>query len=92
MKAIMEVPITKPGGGICFAKLEVELPFSPHVGMPVWHVAWKDSREVKVVSLQFDEDNKPSIIVSLEPERTDNEEQQNQLLEQYKGHGWKTIA
>ena len=92
MKAIMEVPITKGQGGIRSAKLEVELPFSPHVGMPVWHVAWKDSREVKGVSLQFDEDNKPSIIISLEPERTNNEEEQNQLLEQYKGHGWSVLV
>lgn len=92
MKAIMEVPITKEQGGIRFAKLEVELPFSPHVGMPVWHVAWKDSREVKGVSLQFDEDNKPSIIISIEPERTKNEEEQKQLLEQYKGHGWTALA
>lgn len=92
MKAIMEVPITKVQGGIRFATLEVELPFPPHIGMLVWHVAWKDGREVKAVSLQFDEANEPSIIVSLEPERTNNEEEQNQILEQYKGHGWTTPA
>jgi hypothetical protein len=88
MKATMEVPIIKTQGGIRSAWLEVDLPFSPHVGMPVWHVAWKDSREVKGVSLQFDENNEPSIIVSLEPEQANSVEEQNQLIKQYKGHGW----
>ena len=63
----------------------------PDVGMPVYHVAWKDSRNVKGVSLQFDENNQASIMVILESEQTVDKEQQNQLLEQYKGHGWETI-
>ena len=92
MKALMEVPIKKEGGGICFARLKVDLPFLPYVGMPVYHVAWKDSRDVIWVSMQFDEDNEASIMVRLESEHTDNKEQQNQLLEQYKAHGWETIG
>ncbi len=88
MKATMEVAITKGQGGIRFAHLEVDLPFAPSIDMPVWHIAWKDSRKVKGISLQFDEDNKPSIIVNLEPESTRTEEEQTMLIEQYKGHGW----
>ena len=89
MKVVMEVPITKSQGGSRPApRLEVDLPFAPHIDMPVWHVAWKDSRKVIGVALQFDLDDEPSLIITLEPEHASNVEEQDQLLEQYKGHGW----
>lgn len=89
MKVVMEVPIIKAQGGPRSApRLEVDLPFAPHIDMPVWHVAWKDSRKVKGVALQFDLDDEPSLIITLEPEHASNVEEQEQLLEQYKGRGW----
>jgi len=89
MKVLMEVPITNAQGGPRPApRLEVDLPFAPHVDMPVWHVAWKDSRKVKSVALQFDLDGEPSLIITLEPEHASNVKEQEHLLEQYKGHGW----
>jgi hypothetical protein len=89
MKAVLEVAITKPQGGIRFASKEVDLPFAPYKGMMVWCMAWKDGREVKGVALQFDPDyGEPSLIISLEPERAANAEEQDRLVEQYKGHGW----
>jgi len=85
----MEVAITKPQGGIRFAHKEVDLPFAPYKGMMIWCVAWKDGREVKGVSLQFDLDyGEPSLTIVLEPERSVSAEDQDQLVEQYKGHGW----
>jgi len=89
MKAVMEVAITKPQGGIRFARKEVDLPFAPYKGMMVWCVAWKDSREVKGVALQFDLDYRELfLIISIESESSRNAEEQDQLVEQYKGHGW----
>ncbi len=89
MKVVMEVPIIKTQGGARPApRLEVDLPFAPHIDMPVCHVAWKDSRKVEGVALQFDRDDEPSLIITLEPEHASNVEEEEQLLEQYKGHGW----
>ena len=89
MKVVMEVPIIKAQGGPRSApRLEVDLPFAPHIDMPVWHVAWKDSRKVEGVALQFDIDDEPSLIITLEPEHASDIKEQEKLLEQYKGHGW----
>jgi hypothetical protein len=89
MKAVMQVAITKPQGGIRFAGKEVDLPFAPYVGMMVWCVAWKDGREVKGVILQFDPDyGEPSLIIDLESETAANAKEQEQLVGQYRGHGW----
>jgi hypothetical protein len=88
MKVVMEVPIIMQGGPRPTPHLEVDLPFAPHIDMPVWHIAWKDSRKVKGIALQFDLDNEPSLIITLEPEHASSVEEQEQLLEQYKGHGW----
>ena len=85
----MQVAITKPQGGIRLAAKEVDLPFAPYKGMMVWCVAWKDGREVRGVALQFDLDyGEPSLIITLESETAANAEEQERLVEQYKGHGW----
>ena len=93
MKVFMEVPIIKEQGGPRPApRLEVDLPFAPYIDMPVWHVAWKDSRKVENVALGFDLDDEPSLTITLEPENASNDQEQKQLIEQYKGHGWDVSA
>jgi len=93
MRAFMEVVITKPGGGVRTVKKEVDLPFAPAIGMSVWCQAWKDTRKVKDVSLCFDPDDyEASLWIGMETEETRNAEEQERLVEQYKGHGWSVIG
>lgn len=47
MRAVMEVAIIKPGGGVRIVKKEVDLPFAPAIGTQVDCQAWKGAREVK---------------------------------------------
>lgn len=87
MKAVMEVPIKKQQGGPRTAPhLEVDLPFAPYLGMPVWHVAWKNSRKVTGVTLDLN--NEPFLIINLEPEEASDAKDEERLIQQYKGHGW----
>ena len=51
MKAVFQVAITKPGGGIKFASKEREIDFVPVAGMQVEDSAWKCP--VNVVSVCY---------------------------------------
>jgi hypothetical protein len=93
MKADMEVAITKPGGGIAIVNKEVDLPFAPNVGMKISCVAWKSQREVENVTLTFDEDyGDPYLTLYMEIDKTQNEKEQNQLVEMYKACGWTLVG
>jgi len=93
MQVSMEVIITKPGGGPETVRKEVDLPFAPYEGMQVWCQAWKDTRNVIKVSLSFSpEDYEPSLSIFMGAEETADSEEQERLVEQYKGHGWSVVG
>jgi len=89
MKAVFNVAITKPGGGIEFARKETEIDFMPVAGMQVEDSAWKDP--VKVVSVCYGIESK-DLFITLENHDAENSQDQEYLLEMYKGHGWKAIS
>ncbi len=87
MKAVFNVGITKPGGGIEFASKETEIDFVPVAGMQVEDSVWKDS--VKVVSVCYGIESK-NLFITLENHGAENLEDQESLLSMYRDHGWKT--
>ena len=92
MKTEMTVAITKPGGGVENVFKEVDLPFAPNIGMEIWCAAWKSQRKVENVTLSFDQDYEgASLSLYMGNDKTNNEEEQNRLVEMYKGQGW-TLA
>jgi hypothetical protein len=93
MKAILEVVITKPGGGTATVHNEVDLPFAPYPGMDVECSAWKFARPVKGTTLSLEPDsNEPCLYVHLGRDETEGAEEQRQLIESYKGHGWNMLC
>jgi hypothetical protein len=93
MKAILEVVITKAGGGTATVRNAVDLPFAPYPGMEVECSAWKFSRPVKGTILSLDPDsNEPCLYIHLGTDETRDAEEQRQLIESYKGHGWSLLS
>ena len=87
MKAVFNVAITKPEGGIKFASKETEIDFVPVSGMQVEDSAWKCP--VKVVSVCYGIESK-DLFITLEKHDAENLKDQESLLSMYEGHGWKT--
>ena len=93
MRAIMCVAITKLEGGVRSVRKEVDLPFAPNIGMEIECAAWKSQRKVKNVTLSFDQDYEEAYLsLYMGKDETKNEEEQNQLAETYKGHGWTVVG
>ena len=93
MKVKMTVAITKPGGGVEIVHKEVDLPFAPNIGMEIECFAWKSQREVKNVTLSFDQDYKEAYLsLHMGKDETKNEKEQNQLVEMYKEDGWTLVG
>ena len=93
MKVEMTVAITKHGGGIEFVCKEVNLSFVPNIGMDISCTAWKTQRKVENVTLNFDPDYEvESLSLDMGRDETKNEEEQNQLIEMYKAHGWALLG
>ena len=89
MKAVFNVPITKPGGGIRCASKEVEIDFIPVAGMLVEDLIWKSP--VKVLSVCYGIESK-DVFVSLEVQEAMDSKDQESLLEGYKDCGWKAVG
>lgn len=87
MKAVFNVAITKPGGGIRFASKETEIDFVPVAGMQVEDSVWKGP--VKVVSVSYGIESK-NLFITLEKHDAENLKDQESLLSMYGDHGWKT--
>ena len=87
MKAVFEVAITKPGGGIEFASKETEIDFVPIAGMQVEDSVWKCP--ISVVSVCYGIETK-RLIIALEKHEAKNSQDQKLLLEMYRSHDWKT--
>ncbi len=93
MKAIMDVVITKPGGGCAIVQSTVDLPFAPYPGMELECSAWKSSRPVQGTTLSLEPDSgRHCLYIHLGKDGTGNAEEQRQLIESYKGHGWKLLC
>ncbi len=86
MKAVFNVAITKPEGGIRFASKEKEIEFVPVAGMEVEDSVWKDP--VKVVSVCYGIESK-ELFVALEKHTAKNLQDQKSLLKMYRDHGWE---
>lgn len=92
METTFNVAITKPGGGIRFAKKKVDITFAPFVGMDVECSAWKSSRKIVAVTLSLEpETDEPSLFIELQRDNAKNEQDQEELMKMYKAHGWETI-
>ena len=89
MRAVFNVPITKPGGGIKFVSKETEINFVPVTGMLVEDLAWKSPVKVIAVCYGIDTEN---LTVSLEDHKSANLKDQDSLLEMYKNYGWKVVG
>ena len=93
MKVKMTVAITKPGGGVELVCKEVDLPFAPNIGMEIECTAWTSQRKVENVTLSFDQDYEGAYLsLHMGENKTNNEEEQKQLVEMYKGHGWTLVG
>jgi hypothetical protein len=88
MKAVFNVAITKPEGGIKFASKETKIDFMPVTGMQVEDSVWKSP--VKVVSVCYGIDSK-DLFITLEKHDAVNLQDQELLLKMYEAHGWKTL-
>jgi len=93
MKAILDVVITKPGGGTATVRNAVDLPFAPYPGMEVECSAWRFPRPVKGTTLSLEpESNELCLYVHLGVDETVDAEEQRRLIERYKGHGWNLLC
>jgi len=93
MKTILEVVITKPGGGTATVQNAIDLPFAPYPGMQVECSAWKSSRRVEGVTLSLEQgSDKPCLHIHLGTDETEGAEEQRRLIESYKGHGWDLLC
>jgi hypothetical protein len=88
MKAVFNVAITKPGGGIVFASKETEIDFVPVAGMQVEDSVWKCP--VKVVSVCYGIES-TDLFITLEKHDAENLQDQELLSKMYRDHGWKTL-
>ena len=89
MRIEMTVAITKPGGGLEFVCKEVNLPFTPNIGMDIWCTAWTSSRKIKNVTLNFDQDYEvESLILDMGIVETKNKEEQSTHIKIHQSHGW----
>lgn len=87
MKAVFSVAITKPGGGIEFARKETEIDFMPVMGMEVEDSVWDNP--VKVVSVCYGIESN-NLFITLEKHEAKNPQDQESLLKMYRDHGWET--
>ncbi len=93
MKTILEVVITKPGGGTATVRNAVDLPFAPYRGMEVECGAWKSSKPVKGTTLSLGPNSsEPCLYIYLGIDETKDAEEQRRLIERYKGHGWDLLC
>ena len=93
MKAILEVVITKPGGGAGTVQNAVDLPFAPYPGMEVECSAWKSSRRVEGTTLSLEPESKEACLyVHLGTDKTVDADEQHRLIESYNGHGWNLLC
>jgi hypothetical protein len=93
MKAVMNVVITKPGGGCETVQSTVDLPFAPYPGMEIECSVWKSSRPVQGTLLSLEPDSGEfCLYVHLGRDETRDAEEQRRLIDSYKGHGWKQLC
>lgn len=85
MKAVFNVLITKPEGGIRFARKETEIDFVPVAGMEVEDSVW--DHPVKVVSVCYGIESE-ELFVALEEHAAKNLQDQKSLLKMYGNHDW----
>jgi len=86
MKAVFNVAITKPEGGIRFARKETEIDFVPVAGMEVEDSVW--DRPVEVVSVCYGIESK-ELFIDLKKHTAKNLQDQKSLLKMYRDHGWE---
>ncbi len=93
MKAVFNVVITKPGGGVEIVRKEVNLPFAPNIGMEIWCAVWDSERKVEKATLYFDRDEYEveCLYLDMGMIETKNEGELEQLIERYKADDW-TLA
>jgi len=90
MKVVMNVPITKPEGGIIFLRKDFDLPCTPFIGMEIDLQMSDFPKKVKNVTLIFEADDKnPYLYLVMEKSETESAEEQNNRVEEYKEDGWR---
>lgn len=92
MKVTLKVPIKKTGGGIRIASKGIDICFAPPKDMSVEDVAWEGDKKVTGTTLSIDPNtSEPTLYVYLDSEYTKDENDQDMLVEQYKGCEWNVI-
>jgi hypothetical protein len=89
MKAIVEVAITKPGGGVESARKETEIDFVPIAGMQFEdNSVWDRPVKVKYVCYRIES---KELFITLENHGAENLQDQESLLKRYRKQGWKIL-
>ena len=87
MRTVFYLDILHPGGGGTRVEKQVDLPFTPFIGMEIEQAAWHEGRAIKNVLLNIDEDY---FYVYLGQERPSSKEEVDSTVKMYESHGWKS--
>lgn len=88
MNAMMNVPITKPEGGIEFVHKTIDLPFAPYIGMEIEYGVESPKKVMNVTLTLVPDYEPPYLYLAMEKSETHNEDEQKSLVEAYKEDGW----
>jgi hypothetical protein len=73
------------GGSLGYARLEVDLPFAPHMEMQFEHPVWHEGRKPVAVSYNLEEG---SLYVVFDHDTLPDPQHLQQHADPYRSHGW----